>query len=150
MATDSFNREATRFAAKLPGKQLIFIRRIGAELFRDIMLGTPVDTGHLRNNWQVGINRRITSVKAKPATAGKGKGRARKVAAGRGTGGPALGAGIRKIQGIKKPFPTIYITNNLPYAVPIEEGHSSQAPSGMVRRALLRQASRLRRGRRKL
>lgn len=28
---------------------------------------------------------------------------------------------------------TAYIVNNLPYAVPLEYGHSSQAPSGMVR-----------------
>lgn len=27
----------------------------------------------------------------------------------------------------------IYIMNNLPYAVPVEYGHSSQAPAGMVR-----------------
>jgi hypothetical protein len=27
----------------------------------------------------------------------------------------------------------IYLTNNLPYAVPVEYGHSSQAPAGMVR-----------------
>lgn len=28
---------------------------------------------------------------------------------------------------------TAYIVNNLPYAIPLEYGHSSQAPSGMVR-----------------
>ena len=26
----------------------------------------------------------------------------------------------------------IYLTNNLPYAVPLEEGYSKQAPAGMV------------------
>ena len=28
---------------------------------------------------------------------------------------------------------TVYIVNNLPYSVPLEYGHSTQAPSGMVR-----------------
>lgn len=28
---------------------------------------------------------------------------------------------------------TAYLVNNLPYAVPLEYGHSSQAPAGMVR-----------------
>jgi len=27
----------------------------------------------------------------------------------------------------------IYLVNNLPYAIPLEYGHSSQAPGGMVR-----------------
>ncbi len=31
--------------------------------------------------------------------------------------------------------PPIYIINNLPYAIPIEYGHSQQAPEGMVRLA---------------
>lgn len=33
---------------------------------------------------------------------------------------------------------TAYIVNNLPYAIPLEYGHSSQAPSGMVRITLAR------------
>lgn len=33
---------------------------------------------------------------------------------------------------------TAYIVNNLPYAVPLEYGHSKQAPSGMVRITLAR------------
>jgi len=33
---------------------------------------------------------------------------------------------------------TAYIVNNLPYAIPLEYGHSKQAPSGMVRVTLAR------------
>lgn len=33
---------------------------------------------------------------------------------------------------------TAYIVNNLPYAIPLEYGHSTQAPSGMVRVTLAR------------
>jgi nitroimidazol reductase NimA-like FMN-containing flavoprotein (pyridoxamine 5'-phosphate oxidase superfamily) len=33
---------------------------------------------------------------------------------------------------------TAYLVNNLPYAVPLEYGHSKQAPGGMVRITLAR------------
>eukprot|EP00456_Euglypha_rotunda_P064327 TRINITY_DN54735_c0_g1_i3.p1 TRINITY_DN54735_c0_g1~~TRINITY_DN54735_c0_g1_i3.p1 ORF type:complete len:175 (-),score=33.99 TRINITY_DN54735_c0_g1_i3:567-1091(-) len=33
-------------------------------------------------------------------------------------------------------FPVIFISNNLPYAVPLNHGHSSQAPSGFVENAI--------------
>lgn len=33
--------------------------------------------------------------------------------------------------------PPIYIINNLPYAIPVEYGHSKQAPEGMVRLAAI-------------
>lgn len=32
---------------------------------------------------------------------------------------------------------TAYITNSLPYAIPLEFGHSTQAPHGMVRVTLV-------------
>jgi hypothetical protein len=32
---------------------------------------------------------------------------------------------------------TFYMTNNLPYAVELEFGHSTQAPTGIVRKVLL-------------
>lgn len=33
-------------------------------------------------------------------------------------------------------FPTVYIQNNLPYAVRLEHGHSNQAPTGVYQNAL--------------
>lgn len=38
-------------------------------------------------------------------------------------------------------FATVYIQNNLPYAEAIENGHSKQAPEGMVAGALVAMAS---------
>jgi hypothetical protein len=37
------------------------------------------------------------------------------------------------IQGFTTQVGTIWLMNNLPYAQPLEYGHSSQAPAGMVR-----------------
>jgi hypothetical protein len=45
-------------------------------------------------------------------------------------------AGQVTLNGVKC-GPPIYIVNNLPYAIPLEYGHSSQAPQGMVRLAAI-------------
>jgi len=78
---------------------------------------TPVDTGRLRNNWQSSIGRPIRSEK---------------------TGVDRSGAGaINEAAAVAKKMElgnVFYFTNNLPYAARIEfQGHSQQAPQGMLR-----------------
>lgn len=71
-----------------------------------ITLKTPVDTGRARANWFVAEGApRIATTES--VTAQKP---------------PSL-----------KGDSVIYITNSLPYIVPLEYGHSKQAPAGMVR-----------------
>lgn len=53
------------------------------------------------------------------------------------TGGVSISAGQTVINGVRC-GPSVYIVNNLPYAIPLEYGHSKQAPVGMVGRAQLR------------
>jgi hypothetical protein len=74
-----------------------------------ITAGTPVDTGRARANWFVseGAPRLETTESTTPAQRPKLEGRT-----------------------------VIYITNSLPYIVPLEYGHSGQAPHGMVRKAI--------------
>ncbi|HBO3990163.1 hypothetical protein [Pseudomonas aeruginosa] len=48
------------------------------------------------------------------------------------TGSKAISAVTAGVQPLKL-GDTAYLVNNLPYAVPLEYGHSSQAPAGMVR-----------------
>lgn len=72
--------------------------------------------GTARGNWHVDLGRskqRILKTKDK-------------------TGSKALGAGGTKIATAEL-GDTIYITNNLPYIEPLENGWSSQAPTGMVK-----------------
>lgn len=48
-------------------------------------------------------------------------------------GGQTLTAGIAVIAAYNRAIDSIWITNNVPYSVPLEYGHSGQAPNGMVR-----------------
>jgi hypothetical protein len=84
---------------------------------RELVVSTPVDTGRARSNWQVGANIAPT-----------------------GTLEPSdLGAPIAQAEravAVRQPGQNIYIVNNLPYIVPLNEGHSAQAPAGFVEDAV--------------
>lgn len=90
-------------------------QKIGMDLLAGIVLMTPVDTGRAAGNWQVTLNAAASGVTddldpSRTSTISKGS----EVI----MGAPA--------------FTGIYITNNLPYILRLEEGSSTQAPQGMV------------------
>jgi len=106
------------------------------ELFSSVIKSTPVDTGRLRGNWQATMGAPASGVVEVLAGATTPK----------GTVPPELesqvGAVVAKLSGDG----SVYLANNLPYAARIEfEGHSKQAPRGMVRVNLVRIANNLRR-----
>ncbi|MCP4700448.1 MAG: HK97 gp10 family phage protein [Gammaproteobacteria bacterium] len=77
--------------------------------------------GRFRGNWQIGIGEPATgTIDAVDASGGATKNK--------------LAAAVEKITA----GGVTYITNNLPYAIPLEYGHSTQAPSGMVRITIAR------------
>lgn len=80
-------------------------------LINKVSLRTPVDTGRARANWFLaeGSPRIETTESTTPENHGS------VALTGRST---------------------IFITNSLPYIVPLEYGHSSQAPYGMLRIAI--------------
>lgn len=76
--------------------------------------------GRFRANWQIGIASPNTATTDLIDPAGGATiGRLTSVAAAVHAGG------------------VIYITNSLPYAIPLERGHSKQAPQGMVRLTMI-------------
>ncbi len=97
------------------------IRRASAlEVFKLIIMATPVDTGRARGNWQASLNAPIET-----ATSTEDKG-----------GGAALSAALASLGGLTD---VVYFTNNLPYIEKLEyEGHSRQAPNGMFRLSIAR------------
>lgn len=107
-----------RRAKAAPG---IVVRKAALEIHRDIVLGTPVDTGRARASWGVGLNRygdlTVTTVDK------DGTKTIHRAAA-------ALAS--------YRPGDSIWIGSALPYIVPLEYGHSRQAPAGMVRIAIAR------------
>jgi hypothetical protein len=74
--------------------------------------------GQFRGNWQLGVD-------SKPVGDLPGKIDP--------TGEQTVGENIARIPNHASRH-TYYLVNNLPYAIALEEGHSSQAPAGMVYR----------------
>lgn len=97
-------------------------RRASAfELFRLIILSTPVDNGVLINNWRTQINRPNTDTRETQSAVGADS--------------------LREAQSnLGKLEDTVFFTNNLPYAHRIEfDGWSRyKAPQGMVRKNVVR------------
>jgi hypothetical protein len=125
----SFGQDLAKFAAKASTNMDVVVRTITLELATAVVERTPVgnpDTwagpapegyvgGRLRANWQFSPGAPLTSRLDTTDHAGV----LTKIA----SAVDASAAG-----GIT------WLSNNLPYAVPIEfEGHSKQAPAGMVR-----------------
>lgn len=73
--------------------------------------------GRFRGNWQVSFDERTTEE----------TGRIDK------SGGETLRAGNLMLSQFRVGMKEVFFCNNVPYAYPLEMGHSSQAPGGMVR-----------------
>ena len=110
-----FADQVRGFERKTARKMDLAVRKIALEMFRKIILKSPVDTGRFRGNWQIAIGsvpEGTLELDDKTGTATIAKGAA-----------TALGINAGD---------TIYFANNLPYARRLEEGYSQQAPNGMV------------------
>ncbi|WP_299726842.1 hypothetical protein [uncultured Endozoicomonas sp.] len=97
------------------------------ELFKSVILDTPVDEGRLKGNWQATTDN--------PASG--------QLDIYDGNGGGTVALAVKAVNQ-SNDDQTLYLTNNLPYALAIEYGHSDQAPKGMVRRNMARISSLIR------
>lgn len=96
-------------------------RMVALEVFRRIIMRTPVDTGRARGNWICTI--------AVPAEMMQG------LAAVNDTdrsGRSTIATMTEEVLGWKPEDVAIFLTNNLPYIERLENGYSKQAPAGMV------------------
>lgn len=115
----SFKTQIQNFSAKALKEADKEKRAICSALFTSIVMDTPVDQGRLRGNWQISPN---TPKRATIDRIDK-------------NGSATINAELRNLG---KLADTVYMTNNLPYAVPIEYGHSKAHPQGMVRKNVAR------------
>jgi len=103
-------------AAKMRDRANRVVRMVALEALSRIVLRTPVDTGRARGNWQVGVgepDRSYAWDQYDPVgTETIAKGRPLLEAAPDGE--------------------ILFVTNSVPYILPLEHGHSQQAPAGMV------------------
>ena len=73
--------------------------------------------GRFKNNWYVGLDSQPTQSNDTPDASGQGSN--------------SRGMAVLEVFRVGQ-VSSIYFTNNMPYAVALENGHSGQAPGGMV------------------
>lgn len=100
-------------------------KRVALKLLRSLVTESPIDLGRFNLNWLVGLNRKDSRI-INRTDLGK------TIAISTG------GAIIKK----HKSFGSIWISNNLPYARKLNQGHSSQAPANFVEKATARAVKR--------
>jgi hypothetical protein len=111
----SFALDLDRFMRKAEVKAERQMQRVVIVSFQGIITRTPVDTGRAKSNWRIAAGSKNLSTDENTNVAGN-------------TSEQLSVAGSLSLKD-----QVVYISNNLPYAMPLEFGHSGQAPQGMVR-----------------
>jgi hypothetical protein len=128
--TDTFALQLKAFAEKAKDHANVVVRNVSIDLLTATVMRTPVGNpslwqspapkgyvgGRLRANWNVSLGAPDDSTTTATDAGGSG----------------TISRGSSVINEYKAQ--DIYITNSLPYAIPVEYGHSAkQSPAGMVR-----------------
>jgi len=116
LSAREFALDLKKFGKVTRKQATLIFQKITIDLDTRIVLGTPVDEGRARGNWFPSINTPSTAMDEKSLD----KSGSKAIAAVTST---ATGAKLGE---------TVWMTNNLPYILPLENGHSGQAPEGMV------------------
>jgi len=106
----------TNFAKEVDRELNRIYRGFAITVLNNLILRSPVDTGRYRANHLLSFGSPDANVSEQTDRSGS----------------VTLSAGIAAIGGIQNgTFPVIYIQNNLPYAMALENGSSQQAPQGI-------------------
>lgn len=111
----TFSSDLQQFGQKTGIAMDQVVRKVCLDLTRDLVKATPVDTGLARSSWFFAFDRSG----GKEATPSK-------------NGAPSL-ARAAAFASTLRAGTVFYITNNVEYIMPLEFGHSQQAPAGMAR-----------------
>lgn len=117
MALGRFAVQVEQWVAKSKKNSDQAVRAISLELFKRLVLKSPVDTGRFRGNWNVGLGAPTSTIDEEK----------------KDTDGAETIAAAQAALENAKAGEAVFLTNHLPYAVALEYGHSGQAPNGMVR-----------------
>lgn len=113
----TFSLQLQRFIEKAGDNVDQVVRKSALQVAQSVILKSPVDTGRFRANWNVAFGR-VDSLTT-PSTDKSGAKTTDRIRI--------------QLNGWEVESGDIFLTNSLPYAIPLEYGHSSQAPAGMVR-----------------
>ncbi len=118
----AFSVDLKKFAATIGVDLGKVRRRVALSLLGRVTRRTPVDTGRLRSSWNLSDGSPDVSVAPEGTRDQRGNVTAT----------------------FRDPFEASWLTNNLPYALAIEFGHSRvKAPNGMVRVSLAEEETEL-------
>lgn len=93
-------------------------KKLAFDIFAGIVADTPVLTGRAMNNWNISIGSVDHSITEEGGTGG-------------GIKGAKQAQATATLAGLQPGF-TVWISNSLPYIVPLNEGSSDQAPANFV------------------
>jgi len=116
MSAREFAIDLKKFGRVTREQAQMIVRKIIIDLDTRVVLSTPVDTGRARGNWYPSIG--------EPSSARNDENYDP-------SGGGSVAAATGMAMGVKL-GQLAWLTNNLPYILPLENGWSKQAPSGMV------------------
>lgn len=114
MRNGAFARQVRLLGEQAMAKSDKVRKQIAAEAMGQVVLASPIDTGRFAGNWQV--------------SAGSPKsGQLER------TGTELVMGEVRQTVAASSGDGSLWLVNNLPYAAKLEfEGHSQQAPNGMI------------------
>jgi hypothetical protein len=91
------------------------VRVVGFGILTGLIKSTPVDTGRARGNWFTSLTSPIRKIEPERKSA------------------TAVSDGSKKIDQAKNiDYPSVTLSNNLPYIERLNSGHSKQAPAKFV------------------
>ena len=114
---EGFAKALEEFEKKATNRIRLFRRALILKVSSRVVLRTPVDTGRARANWQATLSAPASGI----------------VDSEDKTGESALAAVRSESEKTRSDDDrSFFLTNNLPYIEALENGHSQQAPAGMV------------------
>jgi len=123
-------RSRNELRAIIEGGTAEVIRRIQLRSLQTLASATPVDTGHARSGWTPNVGSPVVDRLDRPKDDTTAKGAA----------SSRLAANRAKAEAIAKTYllrqGRVFISNNVPYVVFLDQGSSAQAPANFVERAL--------------
>jgi hypothetical protein len=116
MATQRFGLDIAAFCKKTGLKYDTVMRKVCLDGLRKCILKSPVDTGRFKGNWRVGVNAKDTTYNEKQFDK---------------NGSATIAEGLSRLTPVKF-GDTVFINNTVPYSEALENGHSGQAPQGIL------------------
>lgn len=126
---NAFGNRMVRLGRKIPERSNKLLRKVFLTADQVLVLGTPVDTGRARSGWVPSVTQPSDN---EPGAFSPGEnlgiGEARNAAI-------ALEKAVI-VAAQHKIGQSLFITNNVVYIVPLDKGHSPQAPQGFTKQAV--------------